>query len=256
MDSRVAWITGSGRGIGAAIARRLAADGLTVFLSDLDLEAAQERAGEIESAGGTAVAMHGDVTDQDSTDANIEQILDQCGRIDVLVANAGIVIAGTPEDLGIPEFQKVLDVNTLGVWRCNRAVLPAMKSQRSGKIINCASVAGHRGAKDNAIYSASKFAVVGLTQSLALAVAEHGITVNAYCPGIVDTDMWVYIDEVRSEMMGRERGAAMQAALENVPLGRVQRPEDVANFVSYLASPDSDYMTGQSVNICGGVHML
>ena len=256
MDSRVAWITGSGQGLGAAIARRLAADGLTVCLSDLNLDAVRVLAEEIESAGGAALAMHGDVTDQDSTDSNIAQILDCYGRVDVLVANAGIVIAGPPEVLGIPEFQKVLDVNTLGVWRCNLAVLPVMKQQRSGKIINCSSVAGHRGSKDNAIYCASKFAVVGLTQSLAYDVADYGITVNAYCPGIVDTDMWIYIDKVRSDLMGRERGAGMQAAIDQIPLGRVEQPEDVANFVSFLASPDSDYMTGQSVNICGGIHML
>ncbi|MYB16736.1 MAG: glucose 1-dehydrogenase [Chloroflexi bacterium] len=256
MDSRVAWITGSGRGLGAAIARRLAADGLTVCLSDLDLAAAQEVAAEIESAGGAALAMYGDVTDQESTDSNIGQILDSYGRIDVLVANAGIIIAGPPEELDIEKFQKILDVNTLGVWRCNRAVVPTMKRQRSGKIINCASIAGHRGSKDNAIYCASKFAVVGLTQALAHDMAEFGVTVNAYCPGIVDTDMWVYMDKVRSDLMGRELGAGLQAAIDQIPLGRVEQPEDVANFVSFLASPDSDYMTGQSVNICGGLHML
>ena len=256
MDARVAWITGSGRGLGAAIARRLAADGFGVCLSDLNLEAVQALAEEIESAGGTALAMHGDVTDQDSTDANIARILERWGRVDVLVANAGIIIAGPPEELTIEKFQQVLDVNTLGVWRSNLAVLPTMKKQRSGKIINCASVAGHRGSKDNAIYCASKFAVVGLTQSLAHDMAEYGVTVNAYCPGIVDTDMWVYMDGVRSELMGRERGAGLQAAIDQVPLGRVEQPEDVANFVSFLASSDADYMTGQSVNICGGIHML
>lgn len=256
MESRVAWITGAGRGIGAAIARRLASDGITVCVSDVNLAGVQTLAGEIEGAGGRALAFHGDVTDQESVDSNVNQVLDSYGRIDILVANAGIVIAGPPEVLGVPEFQKVLDVNTLGLWRCNLAVLPTMKERRSGKIINCASIGGHRGSANNSIYCASKFAVVGLTQCLAYDVADYGITVNAYCPGIVDTDMWVYIDEVRSGLMGRERGAGLQAAVEQIPLGRVEQPEDVANFVSFLASPDSDYITGQSINICGGMNML
>ncbi len=256
MEARVAWITGSGRGIGAAIARRLASDGLSVCLSDLNLAAVQSLAEEIAADGGTALALAGDVTEQESVDSNVAQMLDRYGRIDVLVANAGICIAGPAESLSEDDFRNILDVNTLGVWRCDMAVVPAMKEQGGGKIINCGSIGGHRGSPNNSIYCTSKFAVVGLTQCLAYDLAGYNITVNAYCPGIVDTDMWVYIDAVRSDLMGKERGTALRAAIEQIPLGRVQQPDDVAKLVSFLASSDSDYMTGQSVNVCGGINML
>ena len=255
MTQKVAWITGAGRGIGEAITRRLASDGFSVVLSDLNLDAAQQVATDIGNDGAEALALLGDVTDQASVDGNVAAILERFGRIDVQVANAGICIAGRAEDLNPAQFEQILAVNTVGVWRCNMAVVATMREQGGGKIINAGSIGGHRGSANNSIYCASKFAVVGITQCLALELAADNITVNAYCPGIVDTDMWVYIDEVRSKLMDSEPGSGLAAAIDGIPLGRIETTQDVAKFVSFLASPDADYMTGQSVNICGGIHM-
>ena len=130
-----------------------------------------------------------------------------------------------------------------------------MIAQGRGKIINASSIGGRRGGSDQLAYSASKFAVIGMTQCMAKELAPYGITVNAYCPGIVDTRMWDHIDTVRSEAMGMEKGAARETMVKTIPLGRQERPEDVANLVSFLASADSDYITGQAINVCGGIHM-
>lgn len=255
--TRVAVVTGAGRGIGAAIARRLAADGLAVMVSDIDAATAQGVAQEITDAGGRAASTTTDVADREAVVGLVAATQERFGSIDVMVANAGIaqvktLLEVTPEDL-----QRMLSINVGGVMWCLQAAAEAMIEQgHGGKIINAASIAGHQGFDHLGHYSASKFAVRALTQAAAKELASHGITVNAYCPGIVGTTMWDEIDEGLGGYLGTGKGEALRQYSQLIALGRVQTPEDVASFVSYLAGRDADYMTGQSVMIDGGIVMV
>lgn len=249
-------VTGAGRGIGRSIALRLARDGHAVAVNDVDKASAESVVEEITSAGGRAVAVPADVTDRAAVFDLVDRSVDQLGELAVMVANAGIaqvktVLEVTPEDL-----RKIFDVNVFGVVYCLQAAAERFIAQDSGgKIINAASIAGHIGFDYLGHYSATKFGVRGLTQAAAKELAKHGITVNAYCPGIVGTDMWDLIDAQLGGYLDTGKGEALARYAQLIPLGRVQTPEDVANFVSYLAGPDSDYMTGQSIMIDGGIVM-
>jgi meso-butanediol dehydrogenase / (S,S)-butanediol dehydrogenase / diacetyl reductase len=250
-------VTGAGRGIGRAIALRLARDGHAVAVNDVNKAGAEAVAEEITAVGGRAVAVPADVADRDAVFAMVDRVTTELGSLDVMVANAGIaqvkaLLEVTPDDL-----RKIFDVNVFGVVYCLQAAAEKMIAQGTGgKIINAASVAGHSGFSLLGHYSATKFAVRALTQAAAKELAPHKITVNAYCPGIVGTDMWDLIDEKMGPYLGNERGETLTQFTKLIALGRVQTPEDVAAFVSYLAGPDSDYMTGQSVMIDGGIVMV
>lgn len=249
-------VTGAGRGIGAGIALRLARDGHDVAVNDLLADSARAVAEEVAGLGRRSVAIPGDVADRDACFAMIDQAAAALGRVDVMVANAGIaqvktLLEVTPEDLA-----RIFSVNVYGVVYCLQAAAEQMIRQGGGgKIINAASIAAHSGFDYLGHYSATKFAVRAITQAAAKELAHHGITVNAYCPGIVGTDMWDLIDEHLAHRLGLERGQALAQYSRLITLGRVQTPQDVAAFVSYLAGPDSDYMTGQSVMIDGGIVM-
>ena len=251
-----ALVTGAGRSIGRAIALRLARDGHAVAVNDVNKAGAEAVAEEITSAGGRATSVPADVTDRDAVFALVDRVAGELGSVDVMVANAGIaqvktLLEVTPEDL-----QKIFEVNVFGVVYCLQAAAEKMIAQGTGgKIINAASIAGHSGFSFLGHYSATKFAVRALTQAAAKELADKGITVNAYCPGIVGTDMWDLIDEKMGPYLGNERGETLAQYTKLITLGRVQTPDDVASFVSYLASSDSDYMTGQSVMIDGGIVM-
>jgi meso-butanediol dehydrogenase / (S,S)-butanediol dehydrogenase / diacetyl reductase len=249
-------VTGAGRGIGRGIALRLAKDGHAVAVNDLNKAGAEAVAEEITAAGGRAIADPTDVTDRDAVFAMVDRVADELGSVDVMVANAGIaqvktLLEVTPEDLAT-----IFGVNVYGVVYCLQAAAEKMIALgNGGKIINAASIAGHSGFDYLGHYSATKFAVRALTQAAAKELAQHRITVNAYCPGIVGTDMWDLIDEKLGAYLGTAKGEALANYSQLIALGRVQTPEDVAGFVSYLAGPDSDYMTGQSVIIDGGIVM-
>lgn len=253
----VAVVTGAGRGIGRGIALRLAADGHAVAVNDLNKDTAEAVAGEIAEAGGRSIAVPADVTDRAAVFAMVERTAAELGSVDVMVANAGIaqvktLLEVTPEDL-----QTIFSVNVFGVVYCLQAAAEQMISQGGGgKIINAASIAGHSGFDYLGHYSATKFAVKALTQAAAKELARNKITVNAYCPGIVGTDMWDLIDEKLGAYLGTAKGEALANYSQLIALGRVQTPDDVAGLVSYLASKDSDYMTGQSVVIDGGIVMV
>jgi meso-butanediol dehydrogenase/(S,S)-butanediol dehydrogenase/diacetyl reductase len=251
--SKVALVTGAGRGIGRAIALRLAKDGFNVCVNDVNSQAANAVAKEIEQLGQSSLSVTADVSNREAVFNMVDEVVNKFERLDVLVSNAGIaqvklLTEVTPEDL-----DRIFKVNVFGVIYCLQAAAKQMEKQGGGKIINAASIAGHQGFRLLGHYSATKFAVIGITQAAAQELASKGITVNAYCPGIVDTDMWELIDEQMGTYLGLEKGQSMKKFSELITLGRVQKPEDVANFVSYLASADSDYMTGQSINIDGGV---
>jgi meso-butanediol dehydrogenase / (S,S)-butanediol dehydrogenase / diacetyl reductase len=254
--TRTAVVTGAGRGIGEAIARRLAADGLAVMVSDIDGATAERTAAAITEAGGQAAAQAADVSDRDACFALVAATREAFGGLDVMVANAGIaqvktLLEVTPEDL-----QRMLAVNVGGVLWCLQAAAETMIEQgRGGKIISASSIAGHQGFDHLGHYSASKFGVRALTQAAAKELAGHGITVNAYCPGIVDTTMWEEIDAGLGGYLGTGKGEAFAQYSQLIALGRPQTPQDVAGYVSYLAGPDADYMTGQAGIIDGGIVM-
>lgn len=254
--TRTALITGAARGIGQGIALRLGADGLDIAVADLPSMRAESEAvvDEIRAKGRRSVAIDVDVSDAHEVDAMVQTTVNELGRLDVMVANAGVADVAPLLDVSPEAFDWLISINLRGVFLCYTAAARQMIEQGTGgKIIGAASIAAHKGFAMLGHYSASKWAVRGLTQAAAQEWAEHGITVNAYCPGIVGTKMWELIDQKLTEASGEPRGAALAKFSELITLGRVETPEDVAAFVSYLASPDADYMTGQSVMIDGGV---
>ena len=255
LRGRSVLITGAGRGIGRAIALRLAEDGADLVVNDLDPAPAEETAAAVRERGVKAVVNNADVTDEPTVAAMVEQAVAEFGKLDIMIANAGVHKVMRILDASMEDFDRIMRVNVRGVFLCARAAAKHMVERGSGKIINAASVSGHRGGAFQSAYAASKFAVVGLTQAFARELGPYGVTVNAYCPGIVDTRMWAGIDVEMSKVLGGPTGTALEQALATVTLGRQETPEDVVGLVSYLASSDSDYMTGQSINICGGIHM-
>ncbi len=264
LKGKVAIVTGSGRGIGRGIARRLASDGATVVVSDIMFDNAQKVVAEIEAAGGVAMAIQTDVTKQAECDALVAKAVEKYGKLDIMVANAGIGIVKVSLDHTEEDWDKTLAVNVKGVFFCDAAAARQMIKQghkgylgSGGKIINCASIAAHGGWAYLPAYSASKFAVRGFTQAFAKEMAPNKITVNAYCPGIVGTDMWALIDEKIGAYTGAKKGETLKASVDALILAKeVGTPEQVAGYVSYLASEDSDYMTGQSVMIDGGIVLV
>jgi meso-butanediol dehydrogenase/(S,S)-butanediol dehydrogenase/diacetyl reductase len=254
IKGKVALITGAGQGIGRAIALRLANDGADIAIVDLNEEKMKAVADEVRAAGRKATTFKADVSKRDEVYAAVDHAEKELGGFDIMVNNAGIasiqaIAEATPE-----EVEKILKVNVEGVlWGIQAAAAKFKERGQKGKIINAASIAGHEGFPLLGVYSATKFAVRGLTQAAAREFAGDGITVNAYCPGVVGTDMWVEIDRRMAEITGAEIGENYDKFVGDIALGRAQTPEDVASFVSYLAGPDSDYMTGQAPLIDGGL---
>jgi NAD(P)-dependent dehydrogenase (short-subunit alcohol dehydrogenase family) len=247
MSGRVGIVTGAGSGIGREIARRLTREGMVIAVLDRDSAAAEAAAAEI---GGLALAA--DVTSPEEVSLAVDTVLARLQRIDVLVNNAGIAWMGPAMDMPIEALQAMLRVNVEGVFIVSRAVLPHMMASRSGSIVNLASWAGKTGNANFAGYSASKFAVIGLTQALAREMAPHGIRVNAICPGIVvDTAMRSAI-----EVQQRHYGLPDTSEREkSIPIGRVSVPDDVAQIAAFLASDEASYLTGESINLSGGLLM-
>ncbi|TDW28799.1 acetoin reductase [Cryobacterium psychrophilum] len=249
-----ALVTGAGQGIGRAIALRLAKDGANIALVDINNEKIAIVAKEIEQIGRRAATIVADVSDRDQIYAAIDTAEAELGGFDIIVNNAGIAQVAPISEVDPDSVRQILSVNVEGVlWGIQAAAKKFIERGVKGKIINASSIAGHEGFAMLGVYSATKFAVRALTQSAAKEYATHGITVNAYCPGVVGTDMWVTIDERFAELTGAEKGATFDQFVKGIALGRAQTPEDVANFVSFLAGPDSDYMTGQAVLIDGGI---
>jgi meso-butanediol dehydrogenase/(S,S)-butanediol dehydrogenase/diacetyl reductase len=254
IKGKVILITGAGQGIGRAIALRLAKDGADIALVDVKDEKTASVAAEVRKIGRKATTFKADVTKRDEVYAAVDHAEKELGGFDVIVNNAGIAQVQALADVTPEEVEKILKVNVEGVlWGIQAAAKKFRDRKQRGKIISASSIAGHDGFELLGVYSATKFAVRALTQAAAKEFASDGITVNAYCPGIVGTDMWVEIDKRFAKITGAEVGATYKKYVEGIALGRAQTPEDVAAFVSFLAGPDSDYMTGQAPLIDGGL---
>ncbi|MCL2892779.1 (S)-acetoin forming diacetyl reductase [Brenneria tiliae] len=254
MTVKVALVTGAGQGIGRAIALRLAKDGFAIAVVDYNMDTARNVAQEIEQAGGQAIALKADVADRDAVFAAVAETQQKFGDFNVIVNNAGIAPSTLIEDITPEIVDRVYNINVKGViWGIQAAVKAFKSLGHGGKIINACSQAGHVGNPELAVYSSSKFAVRGLTQTAARDLAPLGITVNGFCPGIVKTPMWEEIDRKISESAGKPAGYGTAEFAKRITLGRLSEPEDVAACVAYLAGPDSDYMTGQSLLIDGGM---
>ncbi len=254
IEGKVVLVTGAGQGIGRAIALRLAKDGAHIAIVDVDDTKLQEVAEGVKKLGRKATTFKADVSKRDQVYAAIEHAEKTLGGFDVMVNNAGIAQVQPIADVTPEEVDQILKVNIQGVlWGIQAAAKKFQQRKQKGKIISASSIAGHEGFAMLGVYSATKFAVRALTQVAAQEYASEGITVNAYCPGIVGTDMWVEIDQRFAELTGAEVGATYKKYVEGIALGRAQTPEDVAAFVAFLAGPDSDYMTGQAPIIDGGL---
>lgn len=247
LHDQVAIVTGAARGIGLAIARRLAADGATVAIFDRDAEAADRAARELDRTGHVAASYPVDVTVEETVRGAVDEVLAARGRVDVLVNNAGIYPHVPFEELTFAEWRRVLAVNLDGVFLCSHAVFPAMKARGYGRIVNISSAAFLVGEAGLVHYVASKGGVIGFTRALALAGGPHGITVNAVMPGFIETEGVLSDPE---ELALFDRIVAEQA----VP--RRGLPEDVAECVAYLVGPAASFISGQTVNVDGGHRFL
>lgn len=245
LDGKTALVTGASRGIGRAVALCLAAEGARVAINYAgNVKAAEEVKASVEAAGGTAILCQADIADSAAVEAMIADVVKEFGAIDILVNNAGITRDTLLMRMKDEDFAKVLDTNLKGVFYCTKAVSKLMMKKRSGRIVNMASVVGLVGNAGQTNYAAAKAGVIGFSKSAAKELASRGITVNVVAPGFIGTDMTAGLPESVKEKM-----------LTDIPLGRMGEPEDVANAVLFLASDQASYITGQVVNVDGGMVM-
>ena len=242
LEGQTALITGAGRGIGKTIALKLAECGADIVLADMNPEVAEVLL-EVESLGRKCLTFETDVTDFEAIDAMVKKIIEELGSIHILVNNAGITQDNLFMRMKPEQWSKVIDVNLNGVFNVTKAVIRPMVKQRMGKIINISSVVGFTGNPGQVNYSSTKSALVGFTKSLAREVGERGVTVNAVAPGFIDTAMTQALNESQQEVI-----------LQQIPLGRMGGPADIANAVAFLASEDASYITGTILHVNGGMY--
>jgi NAD(P)-dependent dehydrogenase (short-subunit alcohol dehydrogenase family) len=256
LSGKVAIVTGAGMGIGRGIARMLAKEGAIVVATDLNEDTAKSAALEIKSMGEKSLAARMDVRSSDQIDQVIKNTLDAFGRIDILVNNAGVSTMAPVVDMTEEEWDLNMDVNAKGTFLCTKAVLKQMiKQGKGGRIVCVSSLAGKFGNKFYSHYSASKWAVIGFVKSIAMEVAQHQITVNAVCPGRVATSMEEREMAWEAKYLKMSVQEVKKAYLDSVPLGRLETPEDVGKLVVFLASDDADYVTGEAIEVTGGMFL-
>ena len=245
LDGKVALVTGASRGIGRAIALKLAAEGAKIAINYAGNTAkAEEVKAEIEKNGGEAILVQADVADSAAVETMVNTVVEKFGQIDILVNNAGITRDGLMMRMKDEDFDAVINTNLKGVFYCTKLVSKLMMKKRSGRIINMASVVGLMGNAGQTNYAAAKAGVIGFSKSAAKELAARGITVNMVAPGFIDTDMTAAMTDKAKEM-----------TLTGIPLNRMGTPEDVANAVAFLVSDNASYITGQVINVDGGMVM-
>lgn len=243
LENQVAIVTGAARGIGRAIALSLAQQGVSVIVNcSSSTEQAETVVAEIKKNGGEAQVIKCDVSDSEAVEAMFAKVMETYGQIDILVNNAGITRDNLLIRMSEEDFETVIDTNLKGTFLCSKFAVKAMLKKRSGKIINISSVSGVAGNVGQANYSAAKAGMIGLTKTMAKEVAARGITVNAIAPGFIETDMTDKLSD-----------AIKEAVIKQIPLGRFGKPEDIASAVTFLASDSGAYITGQTINIDGGM---
>ncbi|MBB4661724.1 SDR family oxidoreductase [Conexibacter arvalis] len=252
--SPVAIVTGAGRGIGRAIAQRLARDGFAVAVADLDAAAGEAVAAAIAAGGGRALAHPVDVADADSVRALVAATTERLGPLDAMVANAGIAHVAPLAEATAADLEALFRVNVVGTLHSIQQAAAAMGEHgRGGRIVVASSVTGRQGMPLLGLYSATKFAIVGLVQAAARELAPAGITVNAYCPGVVETPMNDGVSAGLDAQLGVAPGVAVSEFAKTIALGRLAQPDEIAGLAAFLASNDARYMTGQSIAIDGGL---
>lgn len=258
LQDQIAIVTGAAQGLGEALVHRLAREGAHVGVADINFEGAQKVAAAIEEkTDRRALPMDVDVTNEAQVEGMISQMVETFGRLDIMVANAGIVQAHDIVEFPADVWRRIVEVNLTGYFLCAKHAARVMKEQRSGVIIQINSKSGKKGSFRNSAYAASKFGGIGLTQSIALDLAPHGVRVNAVCPGnLLDSPLWV---DSLYEQFSRRLEMTPQEVREHyislVPMGRGCTYEDICNVVIFLASDQSAYMTGQAINVTGGQEM-
>jgi 2-hydroxycyclohexanecarboxyl-CoA dehydrogenase len=244
LQNKVAIVTGAGQGIGKAIAERLASQGATVVVTDVNEETANQTAAAI---GGGAIGIRVDVTSRESVDAMVDHVKRELGRIDVLVNNAGWDKSCPFLDSDPDDWDRVIQINLYGVLNTSKAVLPVMAEQGHGSVVNLASDAGRVGSSGEAVYSAAKGGVIAFTKATAREMARHQVNANCVCPGPTDTALFA--------SMGGGDPKLREALTRAIPFRRLAQPNDVANMVAFLASDEAGYITGQTVSVSGGLTM-
>jgi meso-butanediol dehydrogenase/(S,S)-butanediol dehydrogenase/diacetyl reductase len=266
---KVAIVTGAGQGIGKGVALRLARAGAHVVIAEYNPETAEATSAEVCALGRRSIAYQIDLSQVDQIQPMVDWTVSEFGRIDILVNNAGRVQTKHMLDLTPEDWDRIVNINERGLFFCLQAVAHQMIAQipeeirnadraphSFGKIVNFASIAGRSGRPYSTHYAAAKAAVINITRSTASALARYNINVNAVAPGLVPTPMWAQIDQERGEIFGSKPGEAMHNFIEqNIPLRRAATAEDLAAAVAFLCSPDADYITGQCLNVDGGVEM-
>lgn len=243
LKNKVAIVTGSRRGIGKAIALALAKAGANVVVSDINIDDCNKVVEEIKDINGNALAVKADVSNPEDVSKMINLTTEKFGKVDILVNNAGIYMQKSLTDVTEQDFDRILDINLKGVFLCSKAAVPEMIKQGKGKIINIASIAGQVGFANSSAYCASKGGIINMTRELALELGQYKINVNAIGPGVIETPMTKDLLEDK---------ATKETLLANIPLNRIGKPEDIANAALFLASDNSDYITGITLFVDGG----
>lgn len=247
-DNQVVIVTGSGspKGIGKTIAKTFAKQNAAVVIADVNAVGVEDVVNEIKAAGGEAMGVVVNITSEESVNEMVKKVMDNYGRIDVLVNNAGISQKVTVADMTMSDMRKIFEVNMFGLFLCTQACMKVMREQKYGRIVNLSSVSGKRGGGvfGGAHYSASKAAVLAFSKNLSREISAEGITINSVCPGLINTEIWKSLPEEDAKKV-----------IDSIPMGRPGETQEVANAILFLASKEASYITGEEIDINGGSHM-